>query len=76
MLIMKPNCEHCGKMLSIESDEAMICSYECTYCSNCAKKLFSSICPNCGGNFEKRPKRIKSEMISNPIKTNYTINRV
>ncbi|MBK9478936.1 MAG: DUF1272 domain-containing protein [Bacteroidetes bacterium] len=69
MLRMKPNCEQCGKMLSFESDEARICSYECTYCSHCVDDLFKGICPNCGGNFEKRPKRKISEMNRNPIIT-------
>ncbi len=69
MLKMKPNCEQCGKMLSFESDEARICSYECTYCSRCVDDLFKGICPNCGGNFEIRPKRKISEMNRNPIIT-------
>lgn len=57
MLIMKPNCENCGKSLPNESEEAMICSYECTYCSQCVQEILKSECPNCGGNLEKRPIR-------------------
>lgn len=55
---MKPHCENCGKLLSDESDEAVICSYECTYCTQCVLESLNNVCPNCGGNFEKRPKRI------------------
>ena len=59
MLVMKPNCENCGKLLPHESDEAMICSYECTYCKQCTQEVLKNKCPNCGGNLEKRPKRQK-----------------
>ncbi|MDY0779805.1 DUF1272 domain-containing protein [Tenacibaculum sp. IB213877] len=57
MLEIRPNCEHCGKDLPYNSVEAMICSFECTYCKNCATKVFNNICPSCGGGFEKRPVR-------------------
>lgn len=57
MLKLKPNCEHCDKPLPDNSDEAMICSYECTYCLECVESVLKNICPNCGGSFEKRPKR-------------------
>ena len=57
MLEIRPNCEHCGKDLPNTSTEAMICSFECTYCANCATGIFKNVCPTCGGNFEKRPVR-------------------
>lgn len=57
MLEIRPNCEHCNKDLPNTSTEAMICSFECTYCSSCALELFQNVCPTCGGNFEKRPVR-------------------
>lgn len=57
MLVLKPECEHCGKKLPFNSDEAMICTFECTFCKMCVDEILSNICPNCGGNFEKRPKR-------------------
>lgn len=57
MLRMKPNCENCGMPLSNESEEAMICSYECTYCKKCAEDILKMTCPSCGGNLEKRPIR-------------------
>ena len=57
MLEMRPNCENCDKPLPNESDEAMICTHECTFCQDCAENLLHNVCPNCGGGFEKRPTR-------------------
>lgn len=59
MLELRPNCENCGKHLPHDSKEAMICSYECTFCKTCVDEILNDICPNCGGGFEKRPTRIK-----------------
>ncbi|WP_074406396.1 MULTISPECIES: DUF1272 domain-containing protein [Aquimarina] len=57
MLEIRPNCEHCNKALPNDSDEAMICSYECTFCISCVDTVLHNVCPNCGGGFEKRPTR-------------------
>jgi uncharacterized protein len=57
MLELRPSCEHCGKALPPPSTEAMICSFECTFCKNCAEMLLENICPNCGGGFVPRPVR-------------------
>ena len=62
MLEIRPNCEHCDKDLPNTSTEAMICSFECTYCRNCAFEIFENVCPSCGGNFVPRPIR-PSKMI-------------
>ncbi|VAW13852.1 hypothetical protein MNBD_ALPHA11-1777, partial [hydrothermal vent metagenome] len=43
MLILKPNCECCDKDLSPESTEAMICTYECTFCRNCVDKRLGGV---------------------------------
>jgi hypothetical protein len=56
MLEMRPNCELCDKDLPPQSLEARICSYECTYCIECAEKL-QNVCPTCGGGFAPRPIR-------------------
>lgn len=56
---MKSNCENCHKKLYHKSDEAMICSYECTFCKDCVINVLENICPNCGGDFQKRPTRTK-----------------
>lgn len=57
MLEIRPNCENCGKSLPYDSEEAMICTFECTFCITCFTKVLHNVCPNCGGGFEKRPVR-------------------
>jgi uncharacterized protein len=57
MLELRPTCEHCNKKLPPDSLEAMICSFECTFCTACAQGLFGNVCPNCGGGFAPRPIR-------------------
>ena len=66
MLEIRPNCEHCNKDLPNTSTEAMICSYECTYCKSCALETFENVCPSCSGNFVPRPIRPKNEIEQNP----------
>lgn len=56
MLIMKPNCECCDRDLDPSSDDARICSFECTWCASCAEHL-AHACPNCGGSLASRPPR-------------------
>lgn len=57
MLEIKPICENCGKALPNKSSEAMICTFECTFCKDCVDNILFNVCPNCGGGFEKRPVR-------------------
>ncbi len=57
MLELRPSCEHCNKSLSPASLEAMICSYECTFCKDCVETVLYNVCPNCGGGFCQRPIR-------------------
>lgn len=57
MLALRPNCECCDKDLPPESTEARICTFECTFCASCADCVLKGVCPNCGGNFERRPIR-------------------
>jgi hypothetical protein len=56
MLELRPTCEHCNTPLPPDSTEAMICSYECTFCRDCVA-LLQDVCPNCGGGFQPRPVR-------------------
>ncbi|MEC7077552.1 MAG: DUF1272 domain-containing protein [Pseudomonadota bacterium] len=58
MLILRPNCERCDKDLPADQAGAVICSFECTFCIDCAQRL--SRCPNCGGDFAPRPLRSRS----------------
>lgn len=57
MLELRPSCEHCDKPLPAQSTEAMICSFECTFCSDCVQAVLKNVCPNCGGGFTARPVR-------------------
>jgi len=57
MLALRPNCENCGIELLPHSTDAMICSYECTFCKNCVDQILNNVCPNCGGGFCSRPVR-------------------
>ena len=56
MLDIRSACENCNKSLPYNSEEAMICTFECTYCQDCVS-LLQQVCPNCGGGFKKRPIR-------------------
>lgn len=60
MLELRPNCEACDKDLPPEAPDAMICSYECTFCAGCVESLLQNVCPNCGGGFVPRPNRPKT----------------
>ena len=59
MLEIRPHCEHCNKSLPNTATDAMICSFECTYCKACAIEIFDNVCPTCAGNFVERPIRPK-----------------
>jgi hypothetical protein len=56
-LELRPNCEYCDKDLPPAATEARICSYECTFCTDCVEQHLSNVCPNCGGGFVPRPVR-------------------
>jgi uncharacterized protein len=56
-LEFRPNCECCNKDLPPESLDARICSFECTFCRDCAETTLHGRCPNCGGGFVPRPIR-------------------
>ncbi|WP_455203353.1 DUF1272 domain-containing protein [Kaarinaea lacus] len=61
MLELRPTCENCNKELPPNSTEAMICTYECTFCKECVEML-ENVCPNCGGNFCTRPIRPQNNL--------------
>jgi uncharacterized protein len=55
-LEMRGVCERCG--VGLETDgPAAICSYECTFCVECAEAK-AHVCPNCGGELVPRPRRV------------------
>lgn len=57
MLQLRPNCECCNRDLPPDAADAMICSFECTFCAQCANEVLHGVCPNCGGGFVPRPIR-------------------
>jgi hypothetical protein len=69
MLELRPSCEACAKALPPDSTEAMICTYECTFCRACVEGLLENVCPNCGGGFSPRPVRPKAKLEKNPAST-------
>ena len=56
MLEMRPGCECCDRDLPPDAADARICTFECTFCVDCARKL-RGLCPNCGGELVHRPIR-------------------
>ena len=60
MIELRPSCENCNKPLPPQAPDAMICSYECTFCSKCVVNILENVCPNCGGGFVPRPHRPKT----------------
>jgi len=57
MLELRPGCENCDTDLPPDSAEAWICTFECTFCSDCVRDVLQHTCPNCGGEFSRRPRR-------------------
>lgn len=57
MLQLRPNCECCDRDLPPDATDAVICSFECTFCKSCADGVLHGRCPNCGGGFSPRPLR-------------------
>jgi len=56
-LEMRSRCEKCQVRLGA-SDLGFICSYECTFCPECAERMAHK-CPNCGGELVRRPRRAR-----------------
>ena len=69
MLELRPNCECCNRDLPPESSEAVICSFECTFCRECAEEALKGRCPNCGGEFVARPRRPAAKLAKFPAST-------
>ncbi|HEX4261341.1 MAG TPA: DUF1272 domain-containing protein [Acetobacteraceae bacterium] len=57
MLELRPNCECCDRDLPPDSPDAFICTFECTFCADCAAGVLKRRCPNCTGNLVARPIR-------------------
>jgi hypothetical protein len=75
MLEIRPGCECCDKNLPPDSGEAMICSFECTFCRECAEAVLGGTCSNCGGELVRRPIRPAAKLIAYPARTERTLRR-
>ena len=69
MLQLRPNCECCNVDLPPDSSEAMMCTFECTFCRTCAEKKLRGTCPNCGGELVRRPIRPANKLTKFPAST-------
>ena len=68
MLEMRPDCERCGADLPADAPGAFICSFECSFCADCADAL-DEHCPNCGGELMDRPTRTGAALKKVPAST-------
>jgi hypothetical protein len=66
MLQLRPGCECCDRDLPPESPDAVICSFECTFCRSCAEHRLGGRCPNCDGELVSRPRRPADKLASHP----------
>lgn len=69
MLQMRSSCGECGPALAYE-DAAFICSYECTSCATCVERD-GFVCPNCGGELVRRPRRTPDLADADPTDRRY-----
>ncbi|MCJ1885940.1 DUF1272 domain-containing protein [Pseudomonas sp. LA21] len=69
MLELRPNCECCDRDLPGDSPDACICTFECTFCTDCAEQVLHGRCPNCGGELVPRPRRPAEKLAANPAST-------
>jgi hypothetical protein len=74
MLEMRPGCERCDADLPPQSQDAWICSFECTFCSSCAEGPLGGHCPNCAGALTRRPTRETSLLSEHPATVQRTYN--
>lgn len=72
MLELRPNCECCDRDLPPAS-EAFICTYECTWCPECAVAMHHT-CHNCGGDLVARPIRPAELLATDPPSTTRVFN--
>lgn len=69
MLELRPGCECCDRDLPPDSVDARICTYECTFCRDCAESRLGGTCPNCGGDLVQRPRRPAGKLAKDPAST-------
>ncbi len=75
MLELRPNCECCDRDLAPDATDAMICSFECTFCAACVRDVLHGTCPNCSGELVRRPVRPVSALARHPASTQRVLNK-
>ena len=76
MLELRPICENCAVALPPVATDAMICTFECTFCRDCVEQVLGNVCPNCGGGFCPRPVRPKTNWRGDNDLTHYPASTV
>lgn len=66
---LRPNCECCDRDLPAQSRKAFICTFECTFCQDCAESVLHGVCPNCKGELVRRPVRPEAMLAKYPAST-------
>lgn len=74
MLEIRPSCECCDRELAPTSTDVLICTYECTWCRDCAEGVLGGRCPNCDGELVRRPVPSARRLVSDPPTTQRTFN--
>ena len=69
MLDLRQNCECCDRDLPPDTTHAMICTFECTFCVDCATQKLGRACPNCGVELVRRPIRPAAKLARFPAST-------
>lgn len=69
MLDLRPNCECCDRDLPPDAGNAMICTFECTFCADCTSEKLGGTCPNCRGELVRRPVRPAAKLARFPAST-------
>ena len=66
MLEIRPSCECCDRDIPVDSTDVLICTYECTWCRDCAENVLHGTCPNCAGELVRRPVPSAARLASDP----------
>jgi len=74
MLEIRPSCECCDRDLAPTSTDVLICTYECTWCRDCAENVLHGVCPNCGGELVRRPVPSPQRLADDPPTTTRVVN--
>ncbi|WP_129657398.1 DUF1272 domain-containing protein [Rothia halotolerans] len=74
MLGIRPDCECCDRDLVVDDPQVYICTFECTWCADCAELFENRACPNCGGNLVPRPIRPERPLRNTPPSTKRVVN--